>query len=68
MTVGLGDRRRFLLRGDRGPATWTCTGAGDLVVTGGRCQHEWQHTVPKAEHVGARLSGTLRHSKPLPGY
>jgi len=67
VTVGLGERRRFLLRsGDRGPATVTLrTGEGDLVVMGGRCQHEWQHTVPKERHAGARISITLRHSRPL---
>jgi hypothetical protein len=26
------------------------------------CQHEWQHTVPKVSHAGARMSVTLRHS------
>jgi alkylated DNA repair dioxygenase AlkB len=68
VTVGLGERRRFLLRpGDSGPATLTLrTGEGDLVVMGGRCQHEWQHTVPKERHAGARMSVTLRHSRPLP--
>ncbi len=67
VTVGLGERRRFLLRpGDHGPATITLrTGEGDLVVMGGRCQHEWQHTVPKETHAGARMSVTMRHSRPL---
>jgi alkylated DNA repair dioxygenase AlkB len=69
VTVGLGERRRFLLRpGDSGPATLTLrTGEGDLVVMGGRCQHEWQHTVPKERHAGARMSITLRHSGPSGG-
>jgi alkylated DNA repair dioxygenase AlkB len=69
VTVGLGERRRFLLRpGDRGPATVELeTGQGDLVVMGGRTQHEWQHTVPKAARAGARMSVTLRHSRPLRG-
>ena len=68
VTVGLGERRRFLLRpGDHGPATLTLrTGEGDLVVMGGRCQTDWQHTVPKEAHAGARMSVTLRHSQPLP--
>jgi alkylated DNA repair dioxygenase AlkB len=66
--VGLGERRRFLLRpGDHGPATLTLrTGEGDLVVMGGRCQTDWQHTVPKEKHAGARMSITMRHSRPLP--
>jgi alkylated DNA repair dioxygenase AlkB len=67
VTVGLGERRRFLLRpGDQGPARVTLrTGEGDLVVMGGRCQHEWQHTVPKERRAGARMSITMRHSRPL---
>jgi alkylated DNA repair dioxygenase AlkB len=68
VTVGLGERRRFLLLpGDRGPAAVTLlSGEGDLVVMGGRCQTDWQHTVPKEAHAGARMSVTLRHSQPLP--
>jgi alkylated DNA repair dioxygenase AlkB len=69
VTVALGERRRFLLRpGTSGPAAHTLlSGEGDLVVMGGRCQHEWQHTVPKAVRAGARMSITLRHSLPLRG-
>lgn len=68
VTVGLGERRRFLLRpGTSGPAAVRLTsGEGDLVVMGGRCQHDWQHTVPKAARAGARMSITMRHSAPLP--
>jgi alkylated DNA repair dioxygenase AlkB len=68
VTVGLGERRRFLLRpGAAGPAVHTLrTGQGDLVVMGGRTQHEWQHTVPKESRAGARMSVTMRHSAPLP--
>jgi len=67
VTVGLGERRRFLLRpGDSGPAVHTLrSGHGDLVVMGGRAQHEWQHTVPKEARAGARMSVTMRHSRPL---
>jgi alkylated DNA repair dioxygenase AlkB len=32
---------------------------------GGRAQHDWQHTVPKAARAGARMSITMRHSRPL---
>ena len=68
VTLALGERRPFLLRrGDAGPAVHRLTsGQGDLVVMGGRCQHEWQHTVPKAARAGARMSVTMRHSRPLP--
>ena len=63
-TVSLGERRRFLLRpGSSGPATRTFTpGGGDLLVMGGACQHDWQHTVPKTARAGARMSVTMRHS------
>jgi alkylated DNA repair dioxygenase AlkB len=66
-TVSLGARRRFLLRarGSSRIAHELRPGAGDLVVMGGRCQHEWEHTVPKtAERVGPRMSVTIRHSEP----
>ena len=69
-TVSLGHRRRFQLR----PRGTTRTlvrlepGHGDLVVMGGECQAEWEHTVPKTKQpVGARMSVTIRHSKPAPG-
>src|SRR5215212_1977306 len=69
-TVSLGSRRRFLLR-RRGSTTATHRiepGHGDLVVMGGRCQSEWEHTVPKtAQRVGPRMSVTIRHSQPGPG-
>lgn len=68
VTLALGERRPFLLRpGATGPPVHRLTsGQGDLVVMGGRCQHEWQHTVPKAARAGARMSVTMRHSRPLP--
>jgi alkylated DNA repair dioxygenase AlkB len=65
-TVSLGARRRFLLRkrGSSRIAHELRPGAGDLVVMGGRCQHDWEHAVPKtAERVGPRMSVTIRHSK-----
>ena len=67
-TVSLGERRRFLLRpGTSGPAKRSFTpGGGDLLVMGGACQHEWQHTVPKVARAGARMSVTLRHSQEGP--
>jgi alkylated DNA repair dioxygenase AlkB len=69
-TVSLGARRRFLLR-PRGTSRALHRlepGHGDLVVMGGECQAEWEHTVPKtAQRVGARMSVTIRHSAPAPG-
>lgn len=66
VTVSLGERRRFLLRpGTSGVPTRTFRpGGGDLIVMGGACQHEWQHTVPKEPRgAGARMSVTMRHSR-----
>jgi alkylated DNA repair dioxygenase AlkB len=66
-TVSLGARRKFQLR-RRGTSTISHTlmpGVGDLVVMGGECQREWEHTVPKtAQQVGPRMSVTIRHSRP----
>jgi alkylated DNA repair dioxygenase AlkB len=66
-TVSLGARRRFLLRrrGSSRIEHELRPGAGDLVVMGGECQQEWEHTVPKtARVVGARMAVTIRHSSP----
>ncbi len=63
VTIGLGERRRFLLRpGTTGPAAMTLkTGHGDLIVMGGSCQRTWEHAVPKtARPVGPRISVQLR--------
>jgi alkylated DNA repair dioxygenase AlkB len=69
-TVSLGARRKFQLR-RRGTTTIAHTlrpGVGDLVVMGGECQNEWEHTVPKtATAAGPRMSVTIRHSRPAPG-
>jgi alkylated DNA repair dioxygenase AlkB len=69
-TVSLGARRRFLLRrrGTSRALHRLEPGHGDLVVMGGECQAEWEHTVPKtAQRVGARMSVTIRHSQPATG-
>lgn len=68
-TVSLGACRPFLLRpAPGGPVARSyAPGGGDLVVMGGACQHEWQHSVPRRRSVsGARISVTLRHSRPGP--
>ena len=69
-TVSLGARRSFLLRpATGGPvARRYAPGEGDLIVMGGACQHEWHHTVPRERSAsGARMSITLRHSRPARG-
>lgn len=66
-TVSLGARRSFLLKpvGGGSVARRYRPGEGDLIVMGGACQHEWLHTVPReASASGARMSVTLRHSRP----
>lgn len=69
-TVSLGARRRFLLRrrGTSKAVHRLEPGHGDLLVMGGACQAEWEHTVPKtARAVGPRMSVTIRHSLPAVG-
>ncbi len=63
-TVSLGHRRRFLVRPRGGRTVLELRpGEGDLVVMGGRMQHDYEHTVPKELRVsGARMSITMRHS------
>lgn len=65
--VSLGASRRFGLRPGRGGATrWFTLCGGDLLVMGGRCQHEWQHAVPKVREAAPRISVTFRHEDPGP--
>ena len=38
-----------------------CPGPGDLLVLGGRCQADWEHSVPKVDHlVAGRISAQWR--------
>ena len=65
--VSLGAPRRFGLRSlAGGPSTRLTVAGGDLLVMGGRCQHDWQHTVPKWPGAGPRVSVTFRHDDPGP--
>lgn len=62
--VSVGEPRRFLLRpGRAGASIRFDLGAGDLLVMGGACQREWQHTVPKVAAAGPRISITFRHAR-----
>lgn len=65
--VSLGTPRRFGLR-PRGGGTgqWFTLEGGDLLVMGGRCQHDWEHTVPKTTRGGPRISVTYRHTSEEP--
>jgi alkylated DNA repair dioxygenase AlkB len=71
--VSIGEPRKFLLR----PVSRSAGGAasrafllgrGDLLVTGGRCQREWLHSVPKVLAAGARISITFRHGLDVRAY
>jgi alkylated DNA repair dioxygenase AlkB len=66
--VTLGSPRSFLLRPRQGgPPRALRPGPGDLLVLGGRCQHDWEHCVPKVAVAGPRLSLMFRHGEPEPG-
>jgi len=61
--VSTGAQRQFQVRpkgGGMSRSWWL--GPGDLLVMGGACQHQWEHSVPKSARVhGPRLSIMFRH-------
>ena len=61
--VSVGAPRAFLVRPrGGGPSQGWHVGRGDLLVMGGRCQHDWEHCVPKVTGpTGPRLSIMFRH-------
>src|SRR5919108_16598 len=60
--VSLGEPRRFLLRPKGGGRSRPfMLGRGDLLVTGGKCQRTWEHSVPKVARAGPRISMAYRH-------
>jgi alkylated DNA repair dioxygenase AlkB len=60
--VSLGEPRRFLLRPKGGGRSMPFQlGRGDLLVTGGKAQREWEHCVPKVAQAGPRISLAFRH-------
>jgi len=60
--VSLGETRRFLVRPHGGGRSRAFgLGGGDLLVTGGRFQREWEHAVPKVAKAGPRISIAFRH-------
>lgn len=56
--LSLGATRKFLIRpAAGGPSTTIIAHGGDLIVMGGRCQRDYQHSVPKQKSsTGARVS------------
>ena len=62
--VSLGEPRKFLLRSKGGGASRTfMLGRGDLLVTGGKTQRTWEHSVPKVSRAGPRISLAYRHGR-----
>jgi alkylated DNA repair dioxygenase AlkB len=62
-TVSLGGPRRFLIRPKGGGQSRGFElGGGDLVVMGGACQRDWEHTVPKVASAPPRIALMFRHS------
>jgi alkylated DNA repair dioxygenase AlkB len=62
--VSIGEPRKFLLRPREGKVRRARTfllGRGDLLVSGGASQREWEHSVPKVAQAGPRISITFRH-------
>lgn len=60
--VSLGEPRKFLLKPRSGGSLTTfMLGQGDLLVTGGRTQRTWLHSVPKVAKAGPRMSIAFRH-------
>lgn len=61
--VSMGSTRSFQIRPKGGGLSTTFhVAAGDLLVMGGACQHQWEHCVPKSAAVrGPRLSIQFRH-------
>ena len=60
--VSLGEPRKFLVRPrGGGRSTPFQLGRGDLLVTGGRTQRDWEHTVPKVAQAGPRISLAFRY-------
>ncbi len=60
--VSIGEPRKFLLKPrDGGSSRTFMLGRGDLLVTGGRTQRTWLHSVPKVAKAGPRISIAFRH-------
>ncbi len=61
----LGGPRPFLIRPkDKGRSRDFAPGSGDLLVMGGRCQRDWEHSVPKVRDTGPRISCSWRWTRP----
>ena len=66
--VSLGGPRRFRLRpAGGGPSRSFTLASGDLLVMGGACQQNWEHSVPKVAAAPPRMSVTFRRTAPRSG-
>jgi len=67
--VSLGEPRKFLLRPKGGgKSRHFHLGRGDLLVTGGRTQRTWEHSVPKVAVAGPRISLAFRYGMDARAY
>ena len=67
--VSLGEPRKFLLRPRGGGKSRSFhLGRGDLLVTGGKTQRTWEHSVPKAAAAGPRISLAFRYGMDARAY
>ena len=67
--VSVGEPRKFLLRPKEGGASKAfMLGRGDLLVTGGKTQRTWEHSVPKVAKAGPRISLAYRHDLDVGAY
>ena len=65
--ISLGGPRRFLLRPAGGGRSRSFTlASGDLLVMGGACQQNWEHSVPKVAAAPPRMSVTFRRTANRP--
>ena len=61
--VSLGGPRRFLLGPAGGGRSRSFTlASGDLLVMGGSCQQNWEHSIPKVASAPPRMSVTFRRT------
>ncbi|HEY2029239.1 MAG TPA: alpha-ketoglutarate-dependent dioxygenase AlkB [Myxococcales bacterium] len=67
--LSLGEPRKLLMRPHGGGSSLPFTmGPGDLLVTGGLAQREWEHTIAKVARAGPRISLAFRHGLRLQAY
>jgi alkylated DNA repair dioxygenase AlkB len=63
--ISLGEPRKLLLRPYQkgGASKPFLMNGGDLLVTGGLAQREWEHAIPKVAKAGPRVSLAFRHGR-----